>query len=196
MKKLAALVCAAVLAFGTVASAAPSITGVVESVVVVKGGTGAFEGTLSVTEADPANYANPAAKAAVEALNGTTPVELTEIAEILNLTDADMVTDKGTAVDLADFSAATKFMELGTDGDAKFEMTAEGTVVAEITTDVLKGVDPEDLEDYLILFVNPNTGDASFIELDEEGFDSATGKIDVEFPALGAFAILQNTANA
>lgn len=195
MKKLVAFVCAAFLALGTVASAAPSITGVVESVVTVKGGTGAFEGTLSVSEAKPENYASPVAKAAVEALNDAKePIEMTKLAEVLELKEEDLVTTKGTKIDLKEFSAVTKFMELGTDAEAKFEMTAEGTVVAEIAADVLKDVDAEDLENYVIMFVDPNTGKVTFIELDKDAFDPETGKIEVEFPALGAFTIMQKTA--
>lgn len=196
MKKFVAFVCAAMMAFGTVASAAgPSITTVVESTVAVTGGTGKVEGTVSVSKADPTTYKSETAKAAVALLNDSdkTPT-MEELAEALELDTTEVKTAQGTDIDLKEFKAVALFMELGTDGEEKFTMTEKGTVVAEITADVLKDVDPEKLGDYVILFVDPETGDVTVIELDKEKFDAATGKVEVEFPALGIFTILEKNA--
>lgn len=196
MKKFVAFVCAAMMAFGTVASAAgPSITTVVESTAVVTGGTGKVEGTVSVSKADPTAYKSETAKAAVALLNDSdkTPT-MEELAEALELDTTEVKTAQGTDIDLKEFKAVALFMELGTDGEEKFTMTEKGTVVAEITADVLKDVDPENLGDYVILFVDPETGDVTVIELDKEKFDAATGKVEVEFPALGTFTILEKNA--
>lgn len=196
MKKFVAFVCAAMMAFGTVASAAgPSITTVVESTAVVTGGTGKVEGTVSVSKADPTAYKSETAKAAVALLNDSdkTPT-MEELAEALELDTTEVKTAQGTDIDLKEFKAVALFMELGTDGEEKFTMTEKGTVVAEITADVLKDVDPEKLGDYVILFVDPETGDVTVIELDKEKFDAATGKVEVEFPALGTFTILEKNA--
>lgn len=196
MKKFVAFVCAAMMAFGTVASAAgPSITTVVESTAAVTGGTGKVEGTVSVSKADPTAYKSETAKAAVALLNDSdkTPT-MEELAEALELDTTEVKTAQGTDIDLKEFKAVALFMELGTDGEEKFTMTEKGTVVAEITADVLKDVDPENLGDYVILFVDPETGDVTVIELDKEKFDAATGKVEVEFPALGTFTILEKNA--
>ncbi len=196
MKKFVAFVCAAMMAFGTVASAAgPSITTVVESTATVTGGTGKVEGTVSVSKADPTAYKSETAKAAVALLNDAdkTPT-MEELAAALALDTTEIKTAQGADIDLKEFKAVALFMELGTDGEEKFTMTEKGTVVAEITADVLKDVDPEKLGDYVILFVDPETGDVTVIELDKEKFDAATGKVEVEFPALGTFTILEKNA--
>ena len=57
--------------------------------------------------------------------------------------------------------------------------------------DVLKNVAPEDLVDYLIILINPATGEVCFINLDPESFNPETGEITVEFPFLGTFALIQ-----
>ncbi len=196
MKKFVAFVCAAMMAFGTVASAAgPSITTVVESTATVTGGTGKVEGTVSVSKADPVAYKSETAKAAVALLNDAdkTPT-MEELATALALDTTEVKTVQGTDIDLKEFKAVALFMELGIDSEEKFTMTEKGTVVAEITADVLKDVDPEKLSNYVILFVDPETGDVTVIELDKEKFDAATGKVEVEFPALGTFTILEKNA--
>lgn len=210
MKKLVAFVCAAVLAFGTVAAAAPSITGVVEEVVTVTGGTGTVEEdeNIVISDAEPEHYSHPRIKEAVLALNepeeGKEPATVEELTEILKLKEKDLVTNKENKVNPEEYSAVTKFMDLGIENadKFKFKMKKNGTIIAEITTDVLKDIDPEDLEDYLIMFIDPKNSKVSFIELEKEKldpetgemkeiFDPETGKIEVEFPGLGAFTILQ-----
>lgn len=208
MKKLVAFVCAAVLAFGTVAAAAPSITGVVEEVVTVTGGTGIVEKEIVVSDAEPELYEHSLIKEAVTALNdseeGKEPATVEELVEILELEEEDLVTNKENPVNPEEYSAVTKFMDLGVKNETefKFKMDEDGTIIAEITTDVLKDVDPEDLKDYLIMFVDTKDSKVSFIELEKEKvdpetgeiteiFDPETGKIEVEFPGLGAFTILQ-----
>lgn len=200
MKKLVAFVCAAVMSLGLVSTAVanPSITEVVEPEVVVTGGTGTVaEGlTISVQEADPEKYANEKVAEVVTAVNDEEElITLEEMAEILEVKEEHLITNKENEVKLDEYSLIAKFMDLATDvEDAKFEMTEEGTLIVEIQTDLLKDIDVEDLEDYLIMFIDQETGEVKFIELEKDTFDPETGKLEVEFPGLGVFTILQKTA--
>lgn len=200
MKKLVAFVCAAVMSLGLVSTAVanPSITEVVEPEVTVIGGTGKVaEGlTISVQEADPEKYANEKVAEVVKAVNDEEElITLEEIAEILEIEEEQLITNKENEVKLDEYSLIAKFMDLATDAeDAKFEMTEEGTLIVEIQTDLLKDVDVEDLEDYLIMFIDQETAEVKFIELEKDTFDPETGKLEVEFPGLGVFTILQKTA--
>lgn len=200
MKKLVAFVCAAVMSLGLVSTAManPSITEVVESEVTVIGGTGKVaEGlTISVQEADPEKYANEKVAEVVKAVNDEEElITLEEIAEILEIEEEQLITNKENEVKLDEYSLIAKFMDLATDAeDTKFEMAVEGTLILEIQTDLLKDVDVEDLEDYLIMFIDQETAEVKFIELEKDTFDPETGKLEVEFPGLGVFTILQKTA--
>ena len=62
------------------------------------------------------------------------------------------------------------------------------SVKVTLTLEALKEADVENL---LIMQIDPKTGEVFFIEIAAEDFDPVTGEITVAFPCLGPFTVLE-----
>ncbi len=158
-----------------------------------------------VVDADPARYDIEALGNMVKAVNSEdTTVTVKDV--VLGLADLnDNITDEGVAtieskdgtaktVDLAGYDFAGKFFDIMMKKGGvlmPFNGAAVTNADVKVVFDVLKGAEAADLENYLILLVNPITGQVEFIELDADTFDSANGSLKVKFPFMGTFTLIQ-----
>lgn len=194
MRKLVAVLCAVVLmlTMAVPAFANGSITEIATQEVEVTADTVLPIGAAIVVEAaDPTLYADEGTKTVVSAVNdpdGALTVE--EAVKTLDPTaGTTAVTESGNTVDLSEYDFATGFSDLALKEGSDVSFTDVGTVKATLAIDALVG--ETDLSNYLIMLIDPATGEVVFIELDPENFDSETGVITAEFPFLGTFALIQ-----
>ena len=219
MRKLIAIICVAVLALimAVPALANPSIG---EIVMAGEGfetdATIEENWVIEVQEADTNNYGNDDVKNVVTTVNDpeqtSTIVEVVEnlknyLPENMTLSDDGVITitvakadaeagaePEEKTIDLKEYDFVTRFFDVVLTDGTEVLFSEEGNIEnvrAGVIIEALKGEDPENLENYLIMLINPDNGEVHFIELDAESFDPETGKIVVDFPCLGAFALIQ-----
>ena len=192
MQKLVAVLCvlAMMLTMVVPALANPSIGDLSESAVEITTVEDLPEGAVVKVQAVAVeNYDNEAVKEAVNLVNGEESTATVE--EVVNKLAGELPEEKGN---LAEYDFVTTFTEVALVKDGETSFDNEGEVVAPTVTlavDALKGVNPEDLANYLFMLINPATAELSFIELDPEAFDAEKGEITVELPFLGALALIQ-----
>lgn len=198
MKKLTALLCAAVMTLGMTASAFanPSISTVAVDKVTVSAETAAIlpaGKSLEVREANPTDYKSSEAAEAVTKLNDDAQtVTVAELLTILKVdTTAEIKTESGTVIDPAAYEPLVKFADLVVTDGATMEYDINGQVTAVKLTITLEAVKAVAAENLLIMQINPVTGEVHFIEISEEDFDPETGEITVTFPCLGPFTVLE-----
>ncbi len=212
MMKLAAVLCAIalMLTMAVPALANKSISDLSEDVIDVKTETEIPEGvSIQVLPVDVDRYDNAIVKEAVTNVNSEETVSTVE--EVVNalaekLPKGTTISEEGvvtiqaeeggedTVIDLKEFDFITAFADLALVDGSEVTFDDNGAVVeatVKLAVDALKEVAPEDLNDYLIMLINPTTGEVCFIKLDPETFNSETGEITVEFPFLGTFALIQ-----
>lgn len=204
MKKLTAIICAAVLSLSTatVAFANPSINEVTIEAqdVKVDAETAAKipEGMkLVVKEAQPENYNNEAVKEVVTKLNDSKQViTIKEILDILKVdTTKEIKTESGTVIKPEEYEPITKFADIAlTDGtEIKYDINGKvESVKATIEIEALKDV--KDINNIVLMQMEPEAGNVYFIEIDEKTYDSEKGEITVEFPCLGPFTVMEKMA--
>ena len=208
MKKLAAVLCAIalMLTMAVPAMANVSISDLSANVVEVITKTEIPSGaSVQVLPADVNRYDNAAVKEAVAKVNGEETVFTVEevvtlladkLPEGTTISGEGVVTvaaeegGKNTFIDLKEYDFITAFADLVMVNGSEVTFGAI-EVTVKLAIDVLKNVAPEDLVDYLIILINPATGEVCFINLDPESFNPETGEITVEFPFLGTFALIQ-----
>jgi hypothetical protein len=191
MKKLAAVLCAIALMLTMVAPAMAnqSISDLSEDVIEVTPETEIPEGaSVEVLPADVNRYENEAVKEAVAGVNGEETVSTVE--EVVTALNAELP----EGVEAMDYDFITAFADVVLVEGSEVTFDDNGNVVqasVKLAVDVLKDVAPEDLDDYMIMLINPATGEVRFIKLDPESFNQETGEITVDFPFLGTFALIQ-----
>lgn len=211
MRKLVALLCVAALALimAVPALANPSIGEIaMESEAFETDGTVEEGWFIEVKEADTEAYETEEVKDVVAAVNDpeqtATVEEVVEnlkgyLPENVELSDDGVITIKAEdgeekTIDLKEYDFVTKFADIVLTDGTEVLFSEEGNIQnvrAGLVIDALKGEDPANLANYLILLINPDNGEVHFIELDPETFDPETGKIVVDFPCLGTFALIQ-----
>ncbi len=198
MKKLTALLCAAVMTLGMTASAFanPSISTVAVDKVTVSAETAAIlpaGKSLEAREANPTDYKSSEAAEAVTKLNDDAQtVTVAELLTILKVdTTAEIKTESGTVIDPGAYEPLVKFADLVVTDGATVEYDINGQVTAVKLTITLEAVKAAAAENLLIMQINPVTGEVHFIEISEEDFDPETGEITVTFPCLGPFTVLE-----
>ncbi|MDO4322032.1 MAG: hypothetical protein Q4C61_05850 [Lachnospiraceae bacterium] len=198
MKKLTALLVAGVMTIGMTmtAFANPSISTIATEQVEVSAETAAVipEGKkIVVTEVDPEKYESKEAAEVVTKVNDeATKITMKEILETLKVdTTAEIKTESGNVVDPTVYEPITKFADLVITDGTSVEYDVDGEVVSAKVTLTIEALKDADVENLLIMQINPKTGEVYFIEIDEEDFDPETGEITVTFPCLGPFTILE-----
>lgn len=198
MKRLTALLCTAALTLGLAvsASANPSISTVSTEKVVVSAETAAVlpaGKTLEVREADTDKYESAEAAEVVTKLNDEKQtITVKEMLEILKVdTTQEIKTESGTVIDPTEYEPITKFADLVLTDGTTVEYDINGEVMAVEVTITLEAVKEADVENLLIMQIDPKTGEVYFIEIDEENFNPETGEITVTFPCLGPFTVLE-----
>jgi len=212
MKKLAAVLCAIALMLTMVvpALANQSISDLSENVIEVKTETEIPEAaSVQVLPTDVDRYDNAVVKEAIANVNSEETISTVEevvsaLAEKLpegtTISEEGVVTieaeegSEDTVIDLKEYDFITAFADLALVDGSEVTFDDNGVVVeatVKLAIDVLKDVAPEDLNDYLIMLINPTTGEVYFIKLDPESFNQETGEITVDFPFLGTFALIQ-----
>lgn len=171
---------------------------------------GWYVAVLPLSDETLALYKNDAVKAAVQSVNldDENPVTVADVAGnlVLDAEENDVTkvklagqeeAEEPKTVDLNEYDFVTGFSDLVlTNGTDVILSGADEaiSIEAKMELEALKGVKPEDLGDYLLMFVNTESGEVSLVELDPAKFDSEKGQIDVTCPFFGAFALLQKTA--
>ena len=145
-----------------------------------------------IREAHPETYANPEVVKAVETVNSSDTAATLEDT-LTNL--KDFQPEGSTALsDLAGYDYVNQFVELVLTNGEEYRFTEAGdemTVRVTLKSDALRGETPENIERYLTMLINPNSGEIFTNSLLADTFDSAEGTIDAEFNATGAFALIE-----
>lgn len=198
MRKLAALLVAGVMTLGMTmtAFANPSISTVATEQVEVSAESAALIPAgkkVVVKEAAPDNYESKEAAEVVTKVNDdATKITMKEMLTILKVdTAAEIKTDKGTVIDPTAYEPITKFADLAITDGTSVEYDVNGEVVSVKVTLTLEALKEADVENLLIMQIDPKTGEVFFIEIDAEDFDPVTGEITVAFPCLGPFTVLE-----
>ena len=211
MKKLVAIVCVIVMMLTVAVSslANPSITELAAEITEVETNVELEEEEeIAIVPADPETYENAVVKEAVKKTNSKEEsITVKDVAVMLSAVNDDVTSEgiltleseDGTTktVDLEEYDFVANFADLGISNGTEVSFDDNGEVVsvtATIAFDALQGADPADLENYLIMLINPTTGEMKFIELDADSFDPETGSLTVSFPFLGTFTLIQKTA--
>lgn len=198
MKKLTAMICAAVMTFSLSvgAIAAPSIGELIPEAPIVAAGQEEYvpEGyKLVVTNVETQNYTSEKVKDAVEAFNAeesTVTIQDTMKALGVDVTKENKTTDE-TVVDLTEYKALMpKFADLALEKDNelsyKLEQLAKGEKIeVSFKLELAKELNKDDL---LIMQIDPETEEVYFIEIKD--FDPKTGEITADFPCLGPIIVL------
>lgn len=203
MRKLVAVICVVALfaIMAVPAMANPSIGSLAATAVSLEALSPITSGwQIVVEEANPDLYEDEDVKEVVTKANDPEAVlTVKELVEALASKQPEgTVNDDGTitvgekTIDPAEYDFVTGFVDIVLTDGTTVLFSNDGEVIAVKATlaiDALKG--ETDLEDYMILLVNPENGEVCFIELDSDSFDAETGEITVDFPCLGAFALIQ-----
>lgn len=201
MRKLTALLCTAAMTFGMAASAFanPSVSTVAPESVTVSAASAALIPagmSLMVQEANPANYTNAQVADVVTKLNdGQQTITMGEMLEILQVDlTQDVTTESGTVIDPTAYNPITQFVDLVISDGAAVAYDVDGNVLSVEATITLEAAIGANVEDLLLMQLDPATGDVYFIEIDAENFNAQTGEITVTFPCLGPFTVLETGA--
>ena len=146
-----------------------------------------------IREAHPETYANPEVAKAVEAVNSSDTVETLE-ATMTNLKEFQPADGGITSSDLAGYDYVTQFVELVLTNGTEYRFSEAGdemTARAKLKSDAIRGESQENIDRYLTMLINPNSGEVFTNPLLADTFDSADGTVDAEFNAMGAFALLE-----
>lgn len=213
MKKFLALLCAAMLLLAIPALANPSISELKITVVDAKVAPTEDDNVSAETQGklDDGWYVvvipideekidlvkNPDIKEVINSVNLDAEEAITpaDIADKLDFGDEDKPEEE--KVDLTGYDFVAGFSALAlTDGTEYYLSPADETITTEVKADIdqLKGVKPEDLGNYKLLFVNGESGKAELVDLDAEKFDSEKGELEQKFPFFGPFALIQKVA--
>lgn len=204
MKKFLALLCAAMLLLAIPALANPSISELKVTLV---------EATVAPTEDDNVSAETqgklddgwyvvviPVDEEKIDLIKNP---DIKEVINSVNLDTEEVVTPADIAekldfgeeeVDLTGYDFVGGFSALAlTDGTEYYLSPADETITTEVKADIdqLKGVKPEDLGNYQLLFVNGESGKAELVDLDAEKFDSEKGELEQKFPFFGPFTLIQ-----
>ena len=211
MRKLIALLCVAALTLimAVPALANPSIGAIVmESKSYETDSTVEENWTIEVKEADTQVYVTKEVKDVVVAVNDPEQAVTVEavvqnlkafLPESVELSDDSVITIKKEdgeekSVALKEYDFVTQFADIVLTDGSEVLFSEEGSIQnvrTGLIIDALKDETPENLENYLIMLINPDNGEVHFIELDPEMFDPETGRIVIDFPCLGTFALIQ-----
>lgn len=145
-----------------------------------------------IREAHPETYANPEVVKAVETVNSSDTAATLEDT-LTNLKDFQPE-GSTTLSDLAGYDYVNQFVELVLTNGEEYRFTEAGdemTVRVTLKSDAIRGETPENIERYLTMLINPNSGEIFTNSLLADTFDSAEGTIDAEFNATGAFALIE-----
>jgi hypothetical protein len=149
-------------------------------------------------EATPENYDNEDVKASVIAVNSDDAVETPAETVARLMEHQPEGSDANIPEDLSSYRYVTSFVDLVlTDGDNAFYTDENDTMTILVTlqSDAMLGVQKEDLDDYLIMQINPASGELFFTKIDEDSFDSETGSFTAKFHVFGPFTIIQKSVD-
>ena len=201
MRKLTALLCTAAMTFGMAASAFanPSVSTVAPESVTVSAASAALIPagmSLTVQEADPTNYTNTQVADVVTRLNDSQQtITMSEMLDILQVDlTQDVTTQNGTVIDPTAYNPIAQFVDLVISDGATVAYDVDGNVLSVEATITLEAAIGANVEDLLLMQLDPTTGDVYFIEIDAENFNAETGEITVTFPCLGPFTVLETSA--
>lgn len=201
MRKLTALLCTAAMTFGMAASAFanPSVSTVAPESVTVSAASAALIPagmSLMVQKADPTNYTNTQVADVVTRLNDSQQtITMSEMLDILQVDlTQDVTTQNGTVIDPTAYNPIAQFVDLVISDGATVAYDVDGNVLSVEATITLEAAIGANVEDLLLMQLDPTTGDVYFIEIDAENFNAETGEITVTFPCLGPFTVLETSA--
>ena len=143
-----------------------------------------------ICEVLPETIANPEVVKAIEAVNSSDASETPE--DTANRLK-DFQPEEGAA-DVAGYDYVTQYAELALTNGEEYRFTEAGdemTVRVNIKSDAIRGENPENIERYLTMLINPNSGEIFTNPLLADTFDGNEGTIDAEFNAMGVFALIE-----
>ena len=148
--------------------------------------------SFGATEVQPEMITNTDVAEAVKAVNSSETNATPE--DTLSSLQALQPEDGLTAADLAGYDYVTQFTALVLTDGTEYYFTGEDdkmVIRVKLKIDALVGENPENLGNYLVMVIDPNTGVVTTSPLLADTFDSAEGTVDVEFSSTGMFALIQ-----
>lgn len=202
MRKFAAILCIAALTFSTAVSAedlrrSTSMIAPEDAAVSSEDKDKLPDNCdLKAAEVDTESIKNPEVKKVIEdILDPETEATLKDLLDALGMKEDTFELKDGSTVNFTNYDILTPPTELVLE-DGEGETTCdfdyldeeeETTVKVTLKADALTDCDPANL---LILLIDPETTETAVLTADSES-DTENGEIDVDFPFLGIFTILE-----
>ena len=141
---------------------------------------------IKVYISNPKRYSSTLVSKAVERFNSDNEiVTFEELLNALNKNTTNLVTTTGVKVNVEDYEALTPIYDIAIKEGNTLSFTHDKNITLTFTCEAAK---LEEMNNLLVMLINPNTEEVSLIELTE--FDSEYGYMTLDLPSLGLVTVL------
>ena len=141
---------------------------------------------IKVYISNPKRYSSTLVSKAVERFNSDDEiVTFEELLNALNKNTTNLVTTTGVKVNVEDYEALIPIYDIAIKEGNTLSFTHDKNITLTFTCEAAK---LEEMNNLLVMLINPNTEEVSLIELTE--FDSEHGYMTLDLPSLGLVTVL------
>ena len=141
---------------------------------------------IKVYISNPKRYSSTLVSKAVERFNSDDEIVIfEELLNALNKNTINLVTTTGVKVNVEDYEALTPIYDIAIKEGNTLSFTHDKNITLTFTCEAAK---LEEMNNLLVMLINPNTEEVSLIELTE--FDSEYGYMTLDLPSLGLVTVL------
>ena len=141
---------------------------------------------IKVYISNPKRYSSTLVSKAVERFNSDNEiVTFEELLNALNKNTTNLVTTTGVKVNVEDYEALTPIYDIAIKEGNTLSFTHDKNITLTFACEAAK---LEEMNNLLVMLINPNTEEVSLIELTE--FDSEYGYMTLDLPSLGLVTVL------
>lgn len=141
---------------------------------------------IKVYISNPKRYSSTLVSKAVERFNNDDEiVTFEELLNDLNKSTTNLVTTTGVKVNVEDYEALIPIYDIAIKEGNTLSFTHDKNITLTLQCEVAKGAEINNL---LVMLINPNTEEVSLIELTE--YDGEYGYITLDLPSLGLVTVL------
>ena len=141
---------------------------------------------IKVYISNPKRYSSTLVSKAVERFNSDDEIVIfEELLNALNKNTTNLVTTTGVKVNVEDYEALTPIYDIAIKEGNTLSFTHDKNITLTFTCEAAK---LEEMNNLLVMLINPNTEEVSLIELTD--FDSEYGYMTLDLPSLGLVTVL------
>ena len=141
---------------------------------------------IKVYISNPKRYSSTLVSKVVERFNSDDEiVTFEELLNALNKNTTNLVTTTGVKVNVEDYEALIPIYDIAIKEGNTLSFTHDKNITLTFTCEAAK---VEEMNNLLVMLINPNTEEVSLIELTE--FDSGYGYMTLDLPSLGLVTVL------